>query len=68
MFAFGMPGPAETALIVGVIVLLFGAKKVPELCRSLGLGVKEFKKSSKSILEDEDEKKSEPAAEDKPEA
>ncbi len=39
-------GPMEIILIVLVIVLLFGAKKIPELMRGLGSGIKEFKKAS----------------------
>lgn len=38
-------GPTELIIIGGIIVLLFGAKKVPELFSSLGKGIKEFKKS-----------------------
>jgi len=49
-------GGPEVWIILGVIVLLFGAKKLPELGRSLGQGIKEFKKSSKGILEEEQEK------------
>lgn len=37
-------GATEILLIVGVIALLFGAKKIPELARSLGGSLKEFKK------------------------
>jgi len=62
MFAIGTP---EIGIIAGVILLLFGAKKVPELCRGLGLGVKEFKDASKTLMEDESEKKGEPTAETK---
>lgn len=62
MFAIGTP---EIGIIAGVIILLFGAKKVPELCRSLGLGIKEFKDASKNLLDDDGEKKSEPASESK---
>ncbi|MDO8588735.1 MAG: twin-arginine translocase TatA/TatE family subunit [Armatimonadota bacterium] len=66
MFAIAGLGPTEIGIIAGIIVLLFGAKKVPELCRSLGQGVKEFKHASKNLLEDEEEeKKSEPADESK---
>ncbi|MDP8239151.1 MAG: twin-arginine translocase TatA/TatE family subunit [Candidatus Hatepunaea meridiana] len=36
-------GPWEIALIAMFIVILFGAKKIPEIMRGLGLGVKEFK-------------------------
>jgi sec-independent protein translocase protein TatA len=37
-------GPGEIALIVGAIVLLFGAKKLPEIARSVGKAKGEFKK------------------------
>ncbi|PMD96515.1 MULTISPECIES: Sec-independent protein translocase subunit TatA/TatB [Siphonobacter] len=47
---FGMGGP-EIALIVGAFVLLFGAKKIPELARGLGKGIREFKDASKEIRE-----------------
>lgn len=49
-------GGQELWIILFIIVILFGAKKLPELGRSLGQGIKEFKKSSKEILEDEEEK------------
>lgn len=39
-------GTTEIILILLVVVLLFGAKKIPELMRGLGTGIKEFKKSS----------------------
>jgi sec-independent protein translocase protein TatA len=58
----GMPGQTEILLIVFVIVLLFGAKKLPELSRSLGKSLGEFKKGQKEGAEpdkkeDEVEKK-----------
>jgi sec-independent protein translocase protein TatA len=37
----------EIILIIAVVVLLFGAKKLPELARGLGQGIKEFKKTAK---------------------
>ena len=40
-------GPTEIILIVLVVVLLFGGRKIPELMRGLGQGMKEFKKASK---------------------
>ncbi len=43
---FGLPGGYEWILIILVIVLLFGAKKIPELMKGLGSGVKEFKKAA----------------------
>jgi sec-independent protein translocase protein TatA len=48
----GMPGPMEIVLIVAVIVLLFGAKKIPELAKGLGQGIKEFKKASQDIKQE----------------
>lgn len=49
-------GPMQIVLIVLVVLLLFGGKKIPELMKGLGGGIKEFKKASK---EDEDNKKGE---------
>jgi len=48
----GMIGPWQIGLIVLVVLLLFGGKKIPEMMRGLGGGIKEFKKASKD--EDED--------------
>lgn len=47
-------GPWQIALIVLAVLLLFGGKKIPELMRGLGTGIKEFKDASK---EEEEEKK-----------
>ena len=47
--------PFHLILIVLIIVLLFGGKKIPELMKGIGQGMKEFKKASK--LDDEPEKK-----------
>ena len=55
-------GSQEIWIVLGIIVLLFGAKKLPELGKSLGQGIKEFKKSSKAVLEDEEEKAKEAEA------
>lgn len=49
-----MPGGMELILIAILIILLFGAKKIPELMKGLGSGIKEFKKASNF---DEDEVK-----------
>lgn len=43
----GMIGPGQIAIIVIVILLLFGGKKIPELMRGIGQGMKEFKKATK---------------------
>jgi sec-independent protein translocase protein TatA len=61
IIAIGMPGQTELLVIVFVILLLFGAKKLPELSRSLGKSLGEFKKGQKEGAEpdkeDEVEKK-----------
>ncbi len=46
-------GAGELLLIVLIILLLFGGRKVPELMRSLGEGVREFRKASRGITEEE---------------
>ena len=43
--AFGMPGWPETLFILVVVILLFGAKKLPELARGIGQSLGEFKKA-----------------------
>jgi sec-independent protein translocase protein TatA len=42
----GMIGPWQIVIIVFVILLLFGGKKIPELMKGLGQGMKEFKKAT----------------------
>ena len=58
-------GPTEIWIIVGVIVLLFGVKKLPELGRSMAEGIHEFKKAAKKAVEEEEvqEPKADPANE-----
>ncbi|MCX6152869.1 MAG: twin-arginine translocase TatA/TatE family subunit [Candidatus Kapabacteria bacterium] len=53
----GSLGTGEILVIVLIIVVLFGAKKIPELMRGLGSGIKEFKKAA-SIEEPEAKKES----------
>ncbi len=43
----GMIGPWQIVLIVAAVLLLFGGRKIPELMRGLGGGVKEFKNAIK---------------------
>lgn len=49
-------GPLEIVAILLVILLLFGAKKIPDLSRSIGQGIKEFKKAIRSEEKDETDK------------
>jgi sec-independent protein translocase protein TatA len=44
----GVFGPWQVIIILAVVLLLFGGKKIPELMKGLGQGVKEFKDASKS--------------------
>ena len=49
---FGMPGGMEWIVIGLIVILLFGAKKIPDLARGLGRGIKEFKDASKEITDE----------------
>lgn len=49
---FGSLGATEIILIIVAIVLLFGAKKIPELAQGVGKGMKEFKKAVKEVEDD----------------
>ncbi|ALU73776.1 twin-arginine translocase TatA/TatE family subunit [Tenacibaculum finnmarkense genomovar finnmarkense] len=51
----GMIGPLQIALVVGLALLMFGGKKIPELMKGLGTGIKEFKDATKAE-EEVDEK------------
>ena len=52
-------GPMQITLIVVVVLLMFGGKKIPELMRGLGSGLKEFKDASKGTDETKKEDKKE---------
>lgn len=54
LFFLGIPGGWEWILIILVVVLLFGGRKIPELMKGLGQGLKEFKKARNE--EDESDK------------
>jgi len=51
MFA-GVLGGWEIVLILAVVLVLFGAKKLPELAKGLGQGIKEFKKATREVTEE----------------
>ena len=54
---FGSVGATEIIIIVFVLVLLFGAKKLPELAKGIGQGVKELKNSMKDEDNEEQNEK-----------
>lgn len=61
---FGNLGATEIILIVLAILILFGAKKIPELAQGIGKGMKEFRKAVRDVEDDiksttDDEKKKE---------
>ena len=45
-------GPWQIVIIILVIVILFGGKKLPELARGLGLGLREFQKATREIKDE----------------
>lgn len=49
---FGGLGTPEIILIVLVILLLFGAKKIPDFAQGLGKGIREFRKAAKDIQDE----------------
>ena len=57
----GLPsiGGIELIILVGIILLFFGAKRIPDLARSLGKGTREFRKGMSEAAEDEAHEKEE---------
>jgi len=48
----GIIGGWELVLILAVVLVLFGAKKLPELAKGLGQGIKEFKKATRDVTDE----------------
>jgi sec-independent protein translocase protein TatA len=61
----GAIGWQEITIVLVIVLLLFGAKRIPDVMRSFGKGIKEFKKGMRSI-QDEIEKEDEPEEKPKP--
>ena len=52
---FGGIGGPEIILVIAVLLIFFGAKKIPELAKGLGKGIREFKDATKEIKDEIDE-------------
>jgi sec-independent protein translocase protein TatA len=46
-------GPTELIIVLAIILLLFGAKRIPELARGLGTGIREFKRGTRGEVDEE---------------
>lgn len=53
----GMIGPWQIVIIIAVVILLFGAKKIPELMKGVGKGIKDFKDATKDSSDKDPEDK-----------
>ena len=49
----GSVGPTELIIVLTIILLLFGAKRIPELARGLGSGIREFRKGTRGEVDEE---------------
>jgi len=63
LMQFGPIGWSELLLIIIIALLLFGPRKLPELARSMGEAINEFRKASSGAIEEEKEKKSKKSSE-----
>jgi sec-independent protein translocase protein TatA len=57
---FRQIGPTEIIIILAVVILLFGGKKLPELARGSGRALRIFKAETKGLMDDDDESESTP--------
>lgn len=58
-----MPSMPELLIVLAIVVLLFGAKKIPDLAKGVGKGIKDFKKA---IKDDDEEDTKEIASKEEP--
>lgn len=50
-FALGMPGMQELLIILGIVMLLFGGTRLPQLAKGLGTSIREFKRGAAGLDE-----------------
>jgi sec-independent protein translocase protein TatA len=55
LLLLGMPSGPELIIVVLIILLFFGAKRIPELARGLGKGIREFKDATKEVKKEIDD-------------
>lgn len=55
IFLIGMPGGSEWIIIAIAVLILFGAKKIPEFAKGLGRGIREFKDAVKDVKKEVNE-------------
>lgn len=69
IFLFSMPGGSEWILIILVVLLMFGGKKIPELMRGVGRGIREFNDAKSNVKNEIEEgmKEKEPKKQQVPE-
>jgi sec-independent protein translocase protein TatA len=66
MFGLFNLGGGEIILILALVLILFGAKKLPELAKGLGQGIKEFKKATREVTDEVSNSMNETPAPQKP--
>lgn len=57
----GMPGTWEWVIILAIVILIFGAAKLPDLARATGQSLRIFKSETKGLRDDDDDEKKKPA-------
>jgi sec-independent protein translocase protein TatA len=65
VLAFGMPGGMELVIIFFIVLVIFGAGKIPKIAKDIGGGIREFKKSISGEDNDNNEDKEKEKEENK---
>lgn len=65
LLAIGV-GPQEGVIVLLIVLLLFGAKRLPEIGKGLGKGIKEFRGAAKGLTDDDDEPAAKKPADEQP--
>jgi len=57
MIGIGVPGPTELLIIFGIVLLVFGGKRLPEIAKGLGRGMRDFKRAFSGSIDEDAETK-----------